>query len=135
MMVRMKAVALLLVLAFGTLQGVAVTVCPCGSLCESKNTCPDETRHASPDDCCSRTRAGTSEENQAPEVCFHLEPQTELDSPAVDNVVLSTLSLGLLEVPSPTLHPAEVAVFGEIVGLAPPGRSRPLFLLHSSLLL
>src|SRR5215510_7110421 len=129
MMVRMKAAALVLLLAFGTLQGVSVTDCPCGSLCESKNACPDEKKHESPDDCCSRTR------REATENCFHLEPQTELDhvSPELDPVPV--LILAVLELPTRVVrsNEEESSVFGR--GLSPPSSHAPLFLLHSSFII
>ena len=123
----MKAAALLLVLAFGALQGVSVTDCPCGSYCETKNTCPTEKHQpASPDDCCSRS--GKPVDN-----CFHLEPQTDLVLSSVEDAPVVMVALPLLVFP-PVVAPT-FSVELQRSGLSPPERGRPLFLLHSSLLI
>jgi len=128
----MKASALLLLVAFAGLQSVSVTDCPCGSLCETKNACPDESRHASPDDCCSRNQ--TSERNKN-ENCFHLEPQTELDSAVMEYCQAPALDLGMVDVPPVSLEHVLPCLYPAAVGPSPPARRRPLFLIHSALLI
>jgi hypothetical protein len=133
MMGGMRAAVLLLVLAFGSLQGISLTDCPCGSLCETKNACPDEKRHESADDCCSRTRA---KDQQASENCFHLEPQTELDSGAAAVLDLPVICLGpvaILPISSDT--PETAGQVFRTIGPSPPHGSRLLFLIHSTLLI
>jgi len=128
----MKASALLILVAFAGLQSVSVTDCPCGSLCETKNACPDESRHASPDDCCSRSRAAGNEKS---ENCFHLEPQTELDSTIMECPRAPVLDLGLVVVPPVSLAQSIPCLESTAVGPSPPSRSRPIFLIHSALLI
>ena len=132
MMASVKATALLLLLAFGSLQGVSFTDCPCGSLCETKNACPDENRHESPDDCCSRSRA---DERRATENCFHLEPQTDLDASSPELPPVSFLILGVVDPLVPTPSASVETEFLQGRGLSPPSLDAPLFLLHSSLLI
>jgi hypothetical protein len=123
----MKAMAILLVLAFGAMQAVSITDCPCGSLCETKNSCPSEKHHSpSSDDCCSRS--GKPIDN-----CFHLEPQTDLAVSSVDDAPVEMAALPFVAL-SPVPAPA-FAVVVERPGLPPPERGSPLFLLHSSLLI
>jgi len=119
--------AILLVLAFGAMQGVAITDCPCGSLCETKNSCPTEKHHSpSPDDCCSRS--GKPIDN-----CFHVEPQTDLVTSSVDDAPVEMVALPFVVLP-PVVAPT-FTVFVERPGLEPPERDCPLFLLHSTLLI
>ena len=132
MIVAVKATALLLVLAFGSLQGVAVTDCPCGSLCETKNACPDEKRHESADDCCSRTR---EKDRAASENCFHLEPQTDVDQVVVDHAPVPLLILGVADPIVPVPAATENGEPPPRHGLAPPSLDGPLFLLHSRMLI
>jgi hypothetical protein len=132
MIVPVKATALLLVLAFGSLQGVSMTDCPCGSLCESKNACPDEKRHESSDDCCSRTRA---KDLPATENCFHLEPQTDLDQVSAERCPVPLLILGVVDLPVLVLAATDGREPPPRCGLAPPSLDGPLFLLHSRLLI
>ena len=122
----MKAVTLLLALAFGAMQGVSITDCPCGSYCETKNSCPSE-KHQPADDCCSRS--GKPIEN-----CFHLEPQTDLVVDVQDDAPVPVVAFIVDDLPA-----IGEAVVGRVVaeefGRSPPSRSSPLFLLHSCLLL
>ncbi len=124
----MKAVALSLVVAFGAMQGISITDCPCGSICETKNSCPSEDRHSTPsDDCCSRS--GKPIDN-----CFHLEPQTDLvDGGPVDAPILFvTIDV---DDPPPVSAPLPRTVAGVEFGPSPPPRDCPYYLLHSSLLI
>jgi hypothetical protein len=126
---QMKASVIFLVVAFGAMQGVSITDCPCGSYCETKNSCPGENHHSSPsDDCCSRS--GKPLEN-----CFHLEPQTDLvvsapeEAPPILFVRIDiddSLRLGVSPRPG---------VVGREFGPSPPARDCPVFILHSSLLI
>ena len=129
MMGPMKAATLLLVLAFGGLQGISVTDCPCGSLCETKNSCPDEKRHESPDDCCSRTRA---KDHATTTNCFHLEPQSDLVGVSVDQDAVPVLILHPV-VPPILVPPAGADKDLDGAGLSPPARGCPQFLRHRTL--
>lgn len=126
----MKAATLLLLLGFLPLQLVAVTDCPCGSFCETKNECPDPGSHRSPDDCCSRNRTSSEE---AP--CFHLEPQSDVDAPIVEAPgVPAAVEIGLV-LPLAFTPQHAVVVDARIAGPSPPLRTPPLFLLHAALLI
>jgi hypothetical protein len=129
----MKAAALLLVLAFGSLQGISFTDCPCDSLCETKNACPDEKKHETPDDCCSRTRE--QQRGGATENCFHLEPQTDLDRTSHDLDLDSVLILSVIDLTAPVAPASDISSLVPWGGPSPPSTDPPLFLLHSSLLL
>jgi hypothetical protein len=123
----MKTVSFLLVVAFGGLQGIAVTDCPCGSLCETKNSCPTENHHSpSPDDCCSRS--GKPLDN-----CFHLEPQTDLVVPGADDAPVEIAALPFVALP-PVVLPT-FALVVERPALPPPERGSPIFLLHCCILI
>jgi len=131
-MSSMKAGVLLLVLAFGSLQAISITDCPCGSLCETKNACPDEKRHESPDDCCRRTRA---DDPSARENCFHLEPQTDL---GLESASLPGEPIVILAIVDRPLFDAAVHQEGDLVssqGRSPPSPTGPRFLLYSSLII
>ncbi|MBI3855917.1 MAG: hypothetical protein HY293_09540 [Planctomycetes bacterium] len=117
----MKAAALLLALGFASIQPISITDCPCGSLCENKNRC---SVHDDEPDCCSRSMASLPRsQEQAP--CFHVEPQTELDTIVADAAPVPELCLEILPV-SFFLAAPEASSPPDSSGLPPPVRSRPL---------
>ena len=122
----MKAATLLLLLGFLPLQLVAVTDCPCGTFCETKNECPDPGSHRSPDDCCSRNT--TPVEKPA---CFHLEPQSDVDAPSVD--APPAPSFIAIDVLPAVVLPVPMVTDPVVAGPSPPFREPRLFLLHSAL--
>jgi hypothetical protein len=137
MMGGVKTPVLLLILVFGALQAVAVTDCPCGSLCGHKNACTEDPKDASPDDCCSQSRAASGQGTHGEESgrCLHVEPQTDLDVSVQGELFVPVLCWDIALVPPVERRAAEPAPRVVSPGPSPPAPGSPLFLQHSSLLL
>lgn len=128
----MNAAAFVLALAFGGLQTLTFTDCRCAAPCARKakpsgcDACPSES--APLEGCC-----GTGEESKKPP-CVHIEPSHDVATHAQDLVVTPILSF----LPSVDLEVSLEKPPGGFVGADDPirpTRERPLFLLHSSLLI
>lgn len=121
----MKAVLLVLTLAFTGSQTIAFTDCRCGVVCAHQQgardgACGDA---APPQGCCEEETGG----------CVHLEPSSETISTPI---CVDLASPAEFPAPAPPeAAPPAPALTREPFAELRPARGRPLYLLHSSLLI
>jgi hypothetical protein len=127
---RMKALAAALALTFALLQPVSLTECPCGFLCGHKNAI-EGAKDAVLDDCCSRAGTGTGLHRPEPtgDLCFHVEPQTEITGFAVEPATPASVETEFIQPPM-AVPASDQDDLPFASGLSPPARGRPLYLRH-----